>query len=102
MRGGTKHRTLGVASGASRAPATGETSRTYPRRRHMTPRRRRGVGARVRGAVAVLGVGLWRTRQWLHGVSITFARPADGHEVSFTSAYPPDLAHALDVLRAES
>jgi 23S rRNA pseudouridine1911/1915/1917 synthase len=41
-------------------------------------------------------------RQWLHAVSLTFAHPADGREVCFTSAYPPDLAHALDILRAES
>ncbi len=35
-------------------------------------------------------------------VSLAFAHPADGRPVSFTSPYPPDLAHALDVLRAES
>ena len=59
----------------------------------------------MRGFV-VLGQGMAKrlglTRQWLHAVSLTFAHPADGRPVSFTSPYPADLAHALDVLRAES
>jgi 23S rRNA pseudouridine1911/1915/1917 synthase len=35
-------------------------------------------------------------------VSLTFTHPADGREVTFTSDYPADLAHALGILRAES
>ena len=42
------------------------------------------------------------TRQWLHAVRLGFAHPADGRRVEFTSEYPPDLTHALEVLRAES
>jgi 23S rRNA pseudouridine1911/1915/1917 synthase len=60
------------------------------------------VGDLLYGADPVLAARLGLTRQWLHAVSLTFAHPADGHEVTFTSDYPPDLAHALDLLRAES
>ena len=42
------------------------------------------------------------TRQWLHATQLGFAHPADGRWVEFHSDYPPDLAHALEVLRAES
>jgi 23S rRNA pseudouridine1911/1915/1917 synthase len=38
------------------------------------------------------------TRQWLHARSLAFAHPADGRWVEFTSPYPADLAHALEVL----
>jgi 23S rRNA pseudouridine1911/1915/1917 synthase len=50
----------------------------------------------------VLAAHLGLTRQWLHAVSLSFEHPADGREVTFTSEYPPDLARALDILRAES
>jgi 23S rRNA pseudouridine1911/1915/1917 synthase len=35
-------------------------------------------------------------------VRLGFAHPADGRWVEFTSSYPPDLAGALTILRAES
>jgi 23S rRNA pseudouridine1911/1915/1917 synthase len=60
------------------------------------------VGDLLYGADPVLAAHLGLTRQWLHAVSLTFAHPDDGREVTFTSEYPPDLAHALDILRAES
>jgi 23S rRNA pseudouridine1911/1915/1917 synthase len=42
------------------------------------------------------------SRQWLHAVRLGFPHPADGSWVEFTSEYPPDLAGALAVLRAEA
>ena len=36
------------------------------------------------------------------GQALTTAKLPDGREVTFTSDYPPDLAHALDILQAES
>ena len=60
------------------------------------------VGDLLYGADPVLAARLGLTRQWLHAVSLTFAHPADGREVTFTSDYPAHLAHALDILRAES
>ena len=57
------------------------------------------VGDRLYGADPVLAARLGLTRQWLHAVRLAFAHPADGRRVEFTSEYPADLAHALDVLR---
>jgi 23S rRNA pseudouridine1911/1915/1917 synthase len=59
------------------------------------------VGDRLYGADPVLAARLGLTRQWLHAVRLGFAHPATARPLVFTSAYPPDLAHALDVLRAE-
>jgi 23S rRNA pseudouridine1911/1915/1917 synthase len=42
-------------------------------------------------------VGL--ARQWLHAVRLGFEHPLTGRWVEVTSAYPEDLAHALDVVR---
>jgi 23S rRNA pseudouridine1911/1915/1917 synthase len=50
----------------------------------------------------VLAAHLGLTRQWLHAVSLSFEHPSTGREVTFESRYPDDLAHALDVLAAES
>jgi 23S rRNA pseudouridine1911/1915/1917 synthase len=60
------------------------------------------VGDRLYGADPVLAARLGLTRQWLHAVRLGFAHPADGRRVEFASSYPEDLAHALDVLRAEA
>jgi 23S rRNA pseudouridine1911/1915/1917 synthase len=79
-----------------------ETGRTHQIRVHMAAIRHPVVGDLLYGADPVLAARLGLTRQWLHAVSLAFAHPADGRPVSFTSPYPPDLAHALDVLRAES
>ncbi|MGH3595685.1 MAG: RluA family pseudouridine synthase, partial [Mycobacterium sp.] len=38
-------------------------------------------------------------RQWLHARSLAFTHPADGRQMEIVSSYPPDLQHALDVLR---
>jgi 23S rRNA pseudouridine1911/1915/1917 synthase len=69
---------------------------------HMAALRHPCVGDLLYGADPVLAARLGLTRQWLHAVSLTFAHPGDGREVTFTSDYPADLAHALDILRAES
>ena len=79
-----------------------ETGRTHQIRVHMSALRHPCVGDLTYGADPTLAKRLGLTRQWLHAVSLGFAHPADGRPVSFTSPYPPDLAHALDVLRAES
>ena len=54
------------------------------------------------GADPVLAAHLGLTRQWLHAVRLSFEHPTAGHEVTFESPYPDDLAGALDILRAES
>jgi 23S rRNA pseudouridine1911/1915/1917 synthase len=98
----THYDTLEAFRAASLVSVQLETGRTHQIRVHMTAIRHPCVGDLLYGADPVLAARLGLTRQWLHAVSLTFAHPAGGGEVSFTSSYPADLAHALDVLRAES
>jgi 23S rRNA pseudouridine1911/1915/1917 synthase len=51
------------------------------------------------GADPTLAARLGLERQWLHAKTLGFAHPADGRRVEFSSDYPDDLQHALDVLR---
>ncbi|MDQ1686669.1 MAG: rRNA synthase, partial [Frankiaceae bacterium] len=54
------------------------------------------------GADPTLADRLGLQRQWLHASTLSFAHPADGHDVSFTSGPPEDLRRALESLAAES
>jgi 23S rRNA pseudouridine1911/1915/1917 synthase len=98
----THYDTLEAFRAASLVSVHLETGRTHQIRVHMAAIRHPVVGDLLYGADPVLAARLGLTRQWLHAVSLTFAHPADGVEVSFTSSYPPDLSRALDILRAES
>jgi 23S rRNA pseudouridine1911/1915/1917 synthase len=79
-----------------------ETGRTHQIRVHMAAIRHPCVADRLYGADPVLAARLGLQRQWLHAVKLSFAHPADGRRVEYASEYPADLAHALDVLAAES
>lgn len=79
-----------------------ETGRTHQIRVHMTAIRHPCVGDRLYGADHVLAARLGMNRQWLHAVRLSFAHPADGRIVEFTSPYPADLARSLEILAAES
>ena len=98
----THYDTLEAFRAASLVSVHLETGRTHQIRVHMAAIRHPSVGDLLYGADPVLAARLGLTRQWLHAVSLTFAHPADGRQVTFTSTYPPDLSHALDILRAES
>ncbi len=98
----THYDTLEAFRAASLVSVDLETGRTHQIRVHMAAIRHPVAGDLTYGADPVLAARLGLTRQWLHAVSLAFAHPADGRPVSFTSTYPADLAHALDVLRAES
>jgi 23S rRNA pseudouridine1911/1915/1917 synthase len=98
----THYDTLEAFRAASLVSVHLETGRTHQIRVHMSAIRHPCVGDLLYGADPVLAAHLGLTRQWLHAVSLTFAHPAGGGEVTFTSTYPADLTHALDVLRAES
>ena len=98
----THYDTLEAFRAASLVSVRLETGRTHQIRVHMAAIRHPCVGDLLYGADPVLAARLGLTRQWLHAVQLTFAHPADGREVTFTSNYPPDLARALDILRAES
>ena len=98
----THYDTLEAFRGASLEEIILETGRTHQIRVHMAALRHPCVGDRLYGADPVFAEHLGLTRQWLHAVELGFAHPADGRRVEFSSRYPDDLAHALDVLRAES
>ncbi len=98
----THYDTLEAFRAASLLDVGLETGRTHQIRVHMAAVRHPCVGDRLYGADPVLAARLGLTRQWLHAVRLSFAHPADGRQVEFTSGYPADLAHALEMLRAEA
>ena len=98
----THYDTLEAFRAASLVSVDLETGRTHQIRVHMAAIRHPCVGDLLYGADPVLAARLGLTRQWLHAVSLAFSHPAGGRGVKFRSDYPPDLAHALDILRAES
>jgi len=98
----THYDTLEAFRAASLTEVLLETGRTHQIRVHMAAIRHPCVGDRLYGADPVLAAHLGLTRQWLHAVRLGFTHPVDDRPLVFTSDYPPDLAHALDILRAES
>jgi 23S rRNA pseudouridine1911/1915/1917 synthase len=78
-----------------------ETGRTHQIRVHMAAVRHPCVGDLTYGADPVLAKRLGLTRQWLHARELAFAHPATGDELRIVSPVPPDLQHALDLLRDE-
>ena len=78
-----------------------ETGRTHQIRVHMAAQRHPCVGDLLYGADPVLAERVGLERQWLHAVRLGFRHPGTGEPVEFSSVYPPDLQHALDVLRAD-
>lgn len=79
-----------------------ETGRTHQIRVHMAAIRHPCVGDLTYGADPVLARRLGLQRQWLHARELAFAHPSTGEPLRVLSSYPPDLQHALDVLRAEA
>lgn len=77
-----------------------ETGRTHQIRVHMSAQRHPCVGDEMYGADPTLTARLGLERQWLHAMRLGFRHPGTGEPVEFESAYPADLQHALDVLRA--
>ena len=98
----THYDTLEAHQAASLLDIELETGRTHQIRVHFAALHHPCAGDLTYGADPTLAKKLGLERQWLHAVSLTFTHPADGREVTFTSDYPADLAHALDILRAES
>ena len=79
-----------------------ETGRTHQIRVHMSAVRHPCVGDITYGADPTLSARLGLQRQWLHAVRLSFAHPADGRWVEFSSGYPADLQRALDRVAASS
>lgn len=76
-----------------------ETGRTHQIRVHFTALHHPCVGDLTYGADPVLAARLGLERQWLHAVALAFEHPGTGEWVEFASPYPPDLQHALDLVR---
>ncbi|MFM8597416.1 MAG: RluA family pseudouridine synthase [Mycobacterium sp.] len=98
----THYDTLEMFRAASLLDVHLETGRTHQIRVHFAALHHPCVGDLTYGADPVLTQRLGLQRQWLHARSLAFAHPADGRRVEFTSPYPADLQHALDVLQAET
>jgi 23S rRNA pseudouridine1911/1915/1917 synthase len=96
----THYDTLEAFPAASLVDVNLETGRTHQIRVHFSALRHPCVGDLTYGADPTLAVRLGLARQWLHARELAFAHPATGLEVRFVSAYPDDLAHALELLRA--
>jgi 23S rRNA pseudouridine1911/1915/1917 synthase len=75
-----------------------ETGRTHQIRVHLSAIGHPCCGDLTYGADPVLAERLQLTRQWLHAMRLGFTHPGTGGYVEFTSEYPTDLDHALDLL----
>ncbi|WP_374010275.1 RluA family pseudouridine synthase [Leifsonia sp. LS-T14] len=95
----THYETIEAFPSASLLEIHLETGRTHQIRVHMAAQRHPCAGDAMYGADPVLSARLGLTRQWLHAVQLAFDHPATGEWVTFTTTYPADLQHALDVLR---
>jgi 23S rRNA pseudouridine1911/1915/1917 synthase len=96
----THYDTVEAFRAATLLDITLETGRTHQIRVHMAALRHPCVGDLSYGADPTLAADLGLTRQWLHAHQLGFAHPDDGRWVEFTSPYPDDLRHAIEVLRA--
>jgi 23S rRNA pseudouridine1911/1915/1917 synthase len=96
----THYATLEAFVGTTLLEVSLETGRTHQIRVHMSAVKHPCAGDLTYGADPVLAARLGLTRQWLHAVRLGFTHPGTGEHVTFTSEYPDDLRHALDVISA--
>ena len=97
----THYETLEAFPSASLLEVHLETGRTHQIRVHMAAQRHPCVGDAMYGADPTISVRLGLTRQWLHAKQLGFTHPGTQERVLFTSEYPADLQHALDLLRGD-
>jgi 23S rRNA pseudouridine1911/1915/1917 synthase len=95
----THYETVEAFPGASLLEIHLETGRTHQIRVHVAAQRHPCVGDPMYGADPVLSQKLGLERQWLHASRLAFEHPGTREWVCFSSRFPPDLMHALDVLR---
>lgn len=77
-----------------------ETGRTHQIRVHMSSIGHPLVGDPMYGANPQLGQRLGLNRQWLHAMRLEFRHPRTKVWTTVDSTYPPDLSHALALIRA--
>lgn len=95
----THYETLEAFPRASLLEVHLETGRTHQIRVHMAAQRHPCVGDSMYGADPSISAKLGLSRQWLHAKQLGFSHPSSRERVLFSSEYPADLQHALDVLR---
>ncbi|HEX2174697.1 MAG TPA: RluA family pseudouridine synthase [Nocardioidaceae bacterium] len=96
----THYETLEAHRYASLLEIDLETGRTHQIRVHLSAVKHPCVGDLTYGADPSLAQRTGLSRQWLHAVRLGFRHPDTDAWVEFESAYPDDLQHALDVVRA--
>ncbi|MEQ1736390.1 MAG: RluA family pseudouridine synthase [Rhodoglobus sp.] len=97
----THYETLEAFAPASLLEIELETGRTHQIRVHMAAQKHPCVGDAMYGADPTISARLGLARQWLHAKRLGFEHPGSGEYVEFSSDYPDDLQHALEVLRAD-
>ena len=95
----THYETLEAHRFASLLEVHLETGRTHQIRVHMAALKHPCVADLTYGADPTLAQRVGLERQWLHAVRLGFEHPDSGDQVVYTSTYPDDLQHALDVIR---
>ncbi len=96
----THYVTLEAHRAASLLEVHLETGRTHQIRVHMAALHHPCVGDPLYEADPVLAAKLGLVRQWLHAVELSFEHPTRSERVRFTSPYPEDLEHALELVRS--
>ena len=76
-----------------------ETGRTHQIRVHMSAIRHPCAGDTAYGADPTLAARLGLARQWLHAVRLEVTHPRTMRRLEFSSPYPADLQHSLELLR---
>jgi 23S rRNA pseudouridine1911/1915/1917 synthase len=94
----THYETIEAHLGTTLLEVSLETGRTHQIRVHLAAIRHPCAGDPMYGGDPVLAARLGLERQWLHAVRLGFTHPVTGEELVFTSPYPADLEHALDVV----
>ena len=95
----THYDVIEAMPGACLAEVHLETGRTHQIRVHMAAVGHPCVGDATYGADPAMTARTGLVRQWLHARELGVTPPITGERMVFTSAYPADLVHALDVLR---
>ncbi|MCS6712412.1 RluA family pseudouridine synthase [Brachybacterium sp. EF45031] len=97
----THYTTLEELPGATLLRVKLETGRTHQIRVHFSALHHPLVGDPLYGADPTLAQRLGLVRQWLHAMELSFEHPTRHERVTYTTTYPEDLQHALEVLRGD-
>jgi 23S rRNA pseudouridine1911/1915/1917 synthase len=95
----THYETLDAFVGTTLLELNLETGRTHQIRVHLAAIKHPCVGDLSYGADPVIAARMGLERQWLHAVRLGFIHPVTGEQLVFSSPYPTDLKHALDIAR---